>query len=304
MGSIRRRGGPQPAQGEHSSTVRVEGWPPTIAAALVFAALLIAAVSASFAQQPDYVIGAKDVLSITVWDQPDLTSKFTVEADGSFTFPLIGRVKAGGLSLKQFEADLKKRLMDGGFFRDPQVSVAVDQYVSQRVFVVGEVRSVGPITLTGDMTLIEVLSRAGSALPTAGGEVVIVHAPAGKTPTTPVLPGQPDAGDTVRVDLKDLQETGLAKNVALRDGDTIFVPRAETIYVFGQVRNPGAYALQTKDTTVLQALALAGGVTDRAATNRIRLARIFNGKKIEIKVKELTDLVLPGDTVIVPEKWI
>jgi polysaccharide export outer membrane protein len=104
------------------------------------------------------------------------------------------------------------------------------------------------------------------------------------------------------VDLKQLQEGGRAQNVALRDGDTIFVPRAETIYVFGQVKNPGAYALQSKDTTVLQALSLAGGVTDRGATNRIRIMRVVNGKMNQIKVK-LTDTVRPGDTVVVPERF-
>ena len=66
--------------------------------------------------------------------------------------------------------------------------------------------------------------------------------------------------------------------MALRDGDTIFVPRAEAVYVFGQVRNPGAYALQQRDTTVLQALSLAGGVNDRGATGRIKMVRIENGK--------------------------
>jgi polysaccharide export outer membrane protein len=88
----------------------------------------------------------------------------------------------------------------------------------------------------------------------------------------------------------------------LRDGDTIFVPRAETIYVFGQVKNPGAYVLQSKDTTVLQALSLAGGVTDRGATNRIKIMRVVDGKMKEIKVK-LTDIVRPGDTVVVRERF-
>jgi polysaccharide export outer membrane protein len=268
------------------------------------ALLLLASVSVALAQQPDYVIGPRDVLNVTVWDQPDMTNKFTVEADGSFTFPLIGRIKAAGLTLRQFEADLKQRLLDGGFFKNPQVSVAVDQYASQRVFVVGEVRTPGAYPLTGDMTLIEALARAGSTTMTASGEVVIVHAPAGKKAVAPTLPTQPGADNAIHVDLKELQETGLAKNVGLRDGDTIFVPRAETIYVFGQVKNPGAYALQTRETTVLQALALAGGVTDRGAANRIRIARIVGGKKVEIKVKELTEMVLPGDTLIVPEKWI
>ena len=94
----------------------------------------------------------------------------------------------------------------------------------------------------------------------------------------------------------------MKQNIELHDGDTIFVPRAESVYVFGQVKNPGAYAIQ-KDTTVLQALSLAGGVTENGAMNRIKIVRIVNGEKKELKVK-LTDLVQPGDTIIVPEKYL
>ena len=249
----------------------------------------------------DYLVGPQDVLSITVWDQNDLSGKFTVETDGSFTFPLIGRLQAGGLTLRQIDAELKRRLADG-YFKNPQLTVAVDTYRSQRVFIVGEVRTPGTYTLTGDMSLIEALSRAGSTTPNASTEAVIVRAAEGKAPTGPTLPSQADASKAIRVDLKDLQSGALSQNVALKDGDTIFVPRAETIYVFGQVKNPGAYALQTKDTTVLQALSLAGGVTDRGSTNRIKIVRIVKGEKTEIKVK-LTDTVLPGDTVIVQERF-
>jgi polysaccharide export outer membrane protein len=90
--------------------------------------------------------------------------------------------------------------------------------------------------------------------------------------------------------------------MALQDGDTIFVPRAETIYVFGQVKNPGAYPLKSMDTTVLQALSLAGGVTDRGSTNRIKIVRIVDGKKVELSAK-LGDPVKPGDTIIVRERF-
>ncbi|HEY3383857.1 MAG TPA: polysaccharide biosynthesis/export family protein [Vicinamibacterales bacterium] len=282
------------------------GGPPAavLAAILVFVATLAAAQQSAAppaSQQADYVVGPQDVLSITVWDQADLSGKFTVETDGSFTFPLIGRLQVGGLTLRQVENELKKRLSDG-YFKNPQLTVAVDTYKSQRVFIVGEVRSPGTYTLTGDMSLIEALSRAGSTTPTAGTEAIIVHPTDGKSPNGPVMPGQANDKNTVRVDLKDLQSGAMAKNVALKDGDTIFVPRAETIYVFGQVKNPGAYALQTKDTTVLQALSLAGGVTDRGSTSRIKIVRLVKGKKTEIKV-DLGDSVLPGDTVIVPERF-
>jgi polysaccharide export outer membrane protein len=104
------------------------------------------------------------------------------------------------------------------------------------------------------------------------------------------------------VDLKDLESGGSARNAALRDGDTIFVPRAESVYVFGQVKSPGAYPLQQRNTSVLQALALAGGVADRGSTTRIKIVRIVKGVKQELHAK-LGDMVLPGDTLIVPERF-
>ncbi len=248
----------------------------------------------------DYVVGPQDMLTITSYDQADLTGKFTVEADGTFTYPLVGRVRAGGLTLRQVEAQVKKQLMDGGFFRNPQITVAIEQYKSQKIFVVGEVRLPGSYPLSGNMTLVEAIARAGSTLPSASGEAVIVHA--GESASGPTLPVKDDAPNVVRVNLRELEQGAFSQNAMLRDGDTIFVPRAESVYVFGQVKNPGAYSLQQKNTSVLQALSLAGGVTDRGTTSRIKIIRIVNGEKREIKVK-LTDVVLPGDTIVVPERF-
>jgi polysaccharide export outer membrane protein len=264
----------------------------------LLAALALSAITLSAQATADYVIGAQDVLTIQVFDQADLGGKYSVETDGTFSFPLIGRVKAGGLTLRSFETELKAKLADG-YFRNPQVTVAVEQYRSQRVFVMGEVRAPGPVPLTGGMTLIEALSRAGSTMPTASGEVAVVRATQGAR--GPVLPDQPTGTEVFRASVRDLESGSLAQNIDLRDGDTVFVPRAETAYVFGQVKNPGGYAVQ-KDTTVLQALSLAGGVTENGAMNRVRIVRIVAGNKKELKVG-LTDTVKPGDTIIVPERY-
>jgi polysaccharide export outer membrane protein len=193
---------------------------------------------------------------------------------------------------------LKKRLADG-YFKNPQVTVAVELYRSQRVFVMGEVRNPGPVPLTGGMTLIEALARAGSTLPSSSGEVAIVRAPKGAK--GPMLPDPEKAADILRASIRDLEGGSMKQNIELHDGDTIFVPRAESAYIFGQVKTPGAYAIQ-KDTTVLQALSLAGGVTENGAMNRIKIVRVVNGEKKELKVK-LTDIVKPGDTIIVPERY-
>jgi polysaccharide biosynthesis/export protein len=260
--------------------------------------LCLSGVTALAQSAADYVIGPQDVLNIQVFDQADLGGKYTVETDGTFSFPLIGRVKAGGMTLRDFENELKKKLADG-YFKNPQVTVGIEQYRSQRVFVMGEVRQPGPVPLTGGMTLIEALARAGSTLPSSSGEVAIVRAPRGAK--GPVMPGAGDGTDVFRANIRDLEAGTLSQNIALHDGDTIFVPRAESVYVFGQVKNPGAYAVQ-KDTTILQALSLAGGVTENGAMNRIRVDRIIDGETKSLKVK-LTDLVKPGDTIIVPERY-
>jgi polysaccharide export outer membrane protein len=247
----------------------------------------------------DYLIGPQDVLTVTCYDQVELSGKFTVEADGTFTYPYIGRVKAGGITLRALEQQLRKQLVDDGYFKNPQITVAVETYRSQKVFVVGEVRQAGPYVLSGDMSLVEVLARAGSTLPSASGEAIIVHASGASGPT---LPTDRDAKEVLRLDLRELQNGGFSQNVMLRDGDTIFVPRAESIYVYGQVKNPGAYALQHKDSTVLQALSLAGGITDRGRTSGLRILRTVNGKEQSISVK-LTDAVKPGDVIMVPERF-
>jgi polysaccharide biosynthesis/export protein len=259
---------------------------------LLALALLLGPSGLLFAQN-DYVVGAQDVLTITVFGEAELSGKYTVEQDGTFTFPQIGRVKAGGLTLRNLEAELKTRLADG-YLRNPQVAVAIENYRSQRILIMGEVRSPGELQLNGEMTLLAALARAGSTTPTAGHEVTIVR------PRKNVKAGE-DPSEIIRVDLADLQAGNMALNLALQDGDTINVPKAQSVFVAGQVKSPGAYAVDP-GATVLQVLSLAGGLTDRGSDNRIRIQRTVNGKKVEVSAK-LTDVVNPGDTIIVRERF-
>lgn len=249
-----------------------------------------------------YVVGANDVLTITVYNQAQLSGKFVVEADGTFAYPLLGRVAAGGLSIRAVEDKVRQGLADG-FLKDPQITVTVDQYRSQQVFVIGEVRQPGPLPFTGSMTLIEALARAGTVTERAGTEAVIVHATSGGAAGPAAIPGPSAAtgDDTIRVDLQKLQSGTLTQNVALRPGDTIFIPRAETVFVSGQVRMPGEYPIRA-GMTVRQALALAGGVTDRGSTRRVQIIRVVNGKETTLG-GDLQKTVQAGDTVVVNERF-
>ena len=283
---------------------RLEHKRPTLRAAVRVAltlALLCPAVTPLFAQSSDYVIGAQDVLVITVWEHPDLTGKFSVEGDGTIGFPLIGRTKVAGLTVQQAEQTIHKLLAEG-YVKQPQVSIAVEHYRSQQIFVMGEVKSPAGYPFTGELTLLEALARAGGVTEKSGSEILVVRPAGGANVSGPALPPRDgESADVTRIDLTDLQNKGSVAALRLRPGDTIFVPKAETIFVFGQVTKPGEYPIK-KGTTLLQALSLAGGLTERGSTRRLKVIRLTGGKETEIGIK-LHDLVQPGDTIVVKERF-
>jgi polysaccharide export outer membrane protein len=256
-----------------------------------------AAATPTLNASPNYVVGPNDRLKITVWNQEDVSGEYVVSGDGTFTFPLIGQVKGAGLTLAKLEAELKQ-LLAAGFFRNPQVTAAVVEYRSRRVFIMGAVRQPGAVPLTREMTLIEALAQVGSTTPEAADHVFILHSP---TADGPILPGQDASASVKRIDLRELNSGQLPETVTIQDGDTVYVPPKLNVYVSGQVRSPGAYPIG-QQTTVRQVLALAGGPSEFGAVNRVKILRTENGKETEIKV-ELNDLVKPGDTVVVPERF-
>ncbi|MDQ3420798.1 MAG: SLBB domain-containing protein [Acidobacteriota bacterium] len=264
----------------------------TVACAL----LLWTGVQTSPAAQTSYVLGPQDVLNISVLGETDLSRKYTIEQDGSFTFPLIGRVTARGLTLRDLEQELKKKLITGGYLKNPEVSVAVDAYQSQRVMVWGQVNQPGEYQLSGDMTLLSALAKAGSITPNAGRDAVIVRGPKKGTPE-----GTAAEPEIVRIDLNDLQAGNMSLNIPLRDGDTINVPKAQSVFVSGHVKTPGAYPVE-EGMTVLQVLSLAGGLTDRGSDKRITITRTIDGKTKDLKGVKLTSLVQPGDTMVIGQR--
>jgi polysaccharide export outer membrane protein len=245
-----------------------------------------------------YVTGPNDVLTITVFNQPQLSGKFAVESDGSLAFPLLGRVAVGGLSIRAVEDEIRRRLASG-YVKDPHVSVTMEQFRSQQVFVMGEVQKPGSLQFTGAMTLLEALARAGSTTERAGMEAVIVRSGTPGSPAT-MPPTDASKAETIRVNLRSLQTGMLSQNVVLRPGDTVFIPRAETVFVLGQVRNAGEYVLRS-GMTVRQVLALAGGMTERGSSRRIQIIRTVDDKEVTTSVN-LQTKVQPGDTIVVRDR--
>ncbi|WAC06800.1 MAG: polysaccharide export protein [Thermodesulfobacteriota bacterium] len=254
-------------------------------------------------KEKEYEIGPEDVLEIQVWDHDDLTREIYVSREGVFSYPLIGTVRAGGLSIEQLEQEITNRL-SGKYIIDPQVSVTVKGYKSKRVFVLGEVggseKGPGTYPLTGKTTLIEVLTLAGGLSKDAGSEVIVIRPKNIKeNPVTLEQAGKEDR--VIRINLRKLLEGDNSQNIYLEPNDTVFVSKAAYFFVYGEVKTPGRYNLE-KGTTVLKAITTAGGATEKAAVNRTKVVREKEGRKTEINIT-MTDPIEPEDIVMVPESF-
>lgn len=243
------------------------------------------------AAQAKYQIGPQDQLKITVYDAEELSGTYRVDSDGVITFPLLGRITVGGMALAECQDKLRSMLA-AGYIRNPQIRVDIEEYKSQSVFVSGEVRAPAEIRMTGTMTLLKALAQAGSPLSSASSELTIARQ---KKPSTP----SGESTDVIRVNWRDL-ETGKAKDVLLQDGDVIFIPKAQTFYIQGYVRNGGSYVLEP-GTTVEQAIALAGGLTERGTSRGIKATRMVNGRSVEIALS-LSDKVQPADVITIRQR--
>jgi polysaccharide export outer membrane protein len=243
----------------------------------------------------EYTIGPRDVLKITVWGHDDLTGDYPVGEDGFVPFPLLGRVEANGLTVKQVAARLTD-LLGKDYLVDPQVLVSVKEYLSKKVHVFGETERPGVFYLTGPTSLLEVLSRAGAK--TTSKQLILVR---------PHRDGSQISGSTIlRLNLEQVQVGDTSQNIAVKDEDTIFVPRAQAFFVLGEVRSPGTFPLE-RTTTVLEAVSLAGGFTDKAAPGIVKLVRQKADGSQETQSLDLGGdardravTLEAGDTVVVP----
>ena len=248
---------------------------------------------------PDYTVGYQDMLTVAMLGEADLTRTVTVDADGTFDYPYAGRIQAAGLTLRAIEAFIEKKLVDGGYYVAPQISVDIAKYRSQNVIVLGEVRVPGQYALTGTMSVLQVLASAGSPTAAAAGHVIITR-PAGVLPA--LAQAEPGGGSSLRISIAELQNGQIPEGFGLRDGDSINVPRAESVYVMGQVKAPGPYVIEGS-LTVMQAIAMAGGPTDRGAMGRVKITRRVGDRVEDVKDVKLSDLVKPGDTITVPQRY-
>lgn len=237
----------------------------------------------------DYTLGAGDAIRIQVFQNPDLTLDTRVSEKGSITYPLIGAVELGGLTIANAEQKIATALTDGGFVRQPQVNIVLMQVRGNQVSVLGQVNRPGRFPLeTFNTRVSDMLAAAGGA--TAGGADVAI--------VTGVRSGKPFRQE---IDIPSLfLATGAENDLILSGGDSIYVHRAPMFYIYGEAQRPGSYRIE-RSMTVMQALAQAGGPNARGSDTRLVLYRKDDRGDARKLAPELNDRIQPDDVIYVRE---
>jgi polysaccharide biosynthesis/export protein len=249
----------------------------------------------SVADSGDMHFGPGDLLEVSVYGVPELTTKARISSAGDVYLPLIDYVHLEGLTPQEAQGIIEKRLADGGYVKNPHVQIYINEYASQAVSVLGEVTRPGPVTIMGERRLYDVISAAGGLTDKAGRNVTIAHR------------STPDKPATIHL-AEGLAQTA-ESNVPVKPGDTIVIQRAGIVYVVGDVNRPSGFLIDNANLTVLKLVALAGGTTRTAKLNgskilrktpdgiketRIPLKKILQAKAPDVPLQADDILFVPG----------
>lgn len=268
----------------------------------------------------DYTVGPGDILKIEVWGEDDLSGSFTVSPRGTIKNIMLGEVEVKGLTPSAIEQRLVS-LLKKDYMKEPRVKVLIEEYHSQKTFVLGEVAKPGPYILRGSRRLLDVLLDAGGPTSLSGDKVSILR----KT-------GEEDGAGSEKLEQLSVNiqklflEGDLSQNIPIKSDDIIYVSRMErgdfttrffekklnVFYVVGAVKSPGAFEMK-EGYTILNAILSAGGLSEQASPNSTKLVRgegenkqvltVKMGDVMEKGKKEKDIPLQAGDLIIVPESW-
>ncbi|MBD5803737.1 Polysialic acid transport protein KpsD precursor [Azoarcus sp. Aa7] len=239
-------------------------------------------------QSGDYMLGSGDVIRITVYQNPDLTTEARVSEGGLISFPLLGSVAVGGRSAGSVERQIERQLREGGFVLQPQVSVLAMQMRGNQVSVIGLVGRPGRYPLeTANLRLSDVLATAGGIAPAGADTVVLIGVRDGRTTRR-------------EIDIPALFLKGSESDVPVAGGDILYVHRGPTFYIYGEVQRPGAFRLE-RNMSVMQALATGGGINQRGTLRGLQVHRRDPEGLLQIVEPALEDLLRPDDVIYVRE---
>lgn len=237
----------------------------------------------------DYRLGPGDAIGVQVYQSPDLTVDARVSESGVISYPLVGSVQLGGLTISEAEKKIADALRTGGFVKVPQVNIVLRQVRGNQVAVLGQVSRPGRFPLeTFNTRVSDMLAAAGGATPT-GDDVLIITGQRDGKPFRKVI-------DIPALFLNEKSE----EDILVAAGDTLYVNKAPMFYIYGEAQRPGPYRIE-RGMTVMQALAQGGGPTPRGSQNRLRLHRRDASGKVVETVPQLTDKIRAEDVIFVRE---
>jgi len=250
--------------------------------------LMLSSVSL-LAQADDILLGPGDVIRVKVYGSDDLSLETRISEAGVISFPLVGEVKIGGLSTAQAETKIAGLLKNGGYLVNPQVNILVTVPQSQMVSVLGQVSKPGRYPLDGKRNVADVIALAGGVTPDGGDAVTIVRKNGG-------------AVSKQLVDIYSITHSGDTSELPeVQANDVIYVERSLRFYIYGEVQRPGMYKLE-RGTTLLQALSVGGGLTQRGTERGLVVKRQVDGKLEELHLNK-DDPLQADDVVYVKESW-
>lgn len=280
-------------------------------------ALLIAFVGVAGAAERAGGPASGDMIRVTVYGQPDLTTQARVSRDDTISFPFIGEITVGGISTAQAQTNIARALEVSGIVKNPQVNVLIEGLsAGELVTVLGHVNHPGRYALGDESsietrTLLDLLAVAGGTTDSANARVTVFRIPPGEETleVSDAMPGSIDLSTSVagrvrvEVDLHELMSGGELgdANLTLQSGDLVIVPEADAFYIYGQVSRPGRYSL-LKDMTVMQAIAVSGGITPRGTESGLVLTRREDNKEQNFNA-DLSDPIRSGDVIYVKERF-
>ncbi len=266
--------------------------PVPFGVALAFVLATVLAIMPAQCDAADYIIGEGDVLKIMVYGHSDLTTVERVSGNGMINFPLLGQLSIAGLAVSEISIRISSLLADG-YIVDPQVSVFIEEFRSQKAVIMGEVMKPGLYKLKGRTSFLELVSMAGGLTRDAGDTALVKR-------KSRRAKGEEEIAtiDLVRL----IKEGDTSLDVPVLEGDSIYVAKAGLIFVTGEVKRPDAYKYED-NTSIIKAITMAGGFTDKASAGRVKIIRKVDGKEQIVDNVNMDDPVLSGDVIVIPESF-
>lgn len=239
----------------------------------------------------EYTIGEGDVLEIKVYENDDLSTTVRVSSNSTIRVPLLGEISIKDLTVSQISSKIEGLYADG-YLVSPQVDVFIKEHRSKKAIILGQVKNPGQYELRGKVTILEFISTAGGLTTDAGGTATIKRTTASG-----------ENKDQIVLDLEKLIKKGdVSLNIAVQDNDSIYISKAKTYYVSGEVVKPNQYVYE-QELTVIKAITMAGGFSKIAAKDKVQIIRLIKGQKKVLEKVNMDEPVLPDDVIVVPESF-